>query len=49
MRKTILAALLGLSLLPIAANAQVVVRVAPPVAVVEHPGPRPGPGYEWVS
>ncbi|MGA2251570.1 YXWGXW repeat-containing protein [Terracidiphilus sp.] len=49
MKKFALAALLGLSLLPAALNAQVVVRIAPPVAVVEHPGPRPGPGYEWVA
>ncbi len=49
MKKFALAALLGLSLLPAAAFAQVYVRVAPPAAVVEHPGPPPGAGYEWVG
>jgi WXXGXW repeat (2 copies) len=48
-RKLALAALLGLTLLPAAANAQVYVRVAPPVVVVEHPGPPPGPEFEWIG
>ena len=31
------------------ANAQVYVRVGPPPVVVEHPGPRPHPGYVWIQ
>jgi hypothetical protein len=48
-RKLALAALLGLSLLPAAANAQVYVRVGPPAPVVEHPGPPPGAGFVWIA
>jgi len=32
-----------------AAMAEVVVRVAPPVAVVETRGMAPGPGYVWIN
>ena len=49
MKKFALAALLGAMLLPAAVNAQVVVRIAPPAMVVEHPGPRPGPDYVWIA
>ncbi len=31
------------------AQAQVVVRIAPPPPIVEHYGPRPHPGYVWVG
>ncbi|WP_233581241.1 hypothetical protein [Acidipila sp. EB88] len=37
------------SLLPVASQAQVVVRVAPPPPIVEHYGPPPRPGYVWVG
>jgi hypothetical protein len=47
-KKLVLAALLSLSLLPAAANAQVYVRVGPPPVVVEHPGPPPGVGFVWI-
>lgn len=51
MKKTALAVLLSLLMLPAAAVAQVgvVVRVAPPAPVVEHYGPPPHPGYVWVA
>ena len=49
MKKLALAVLLGFTLLPAAVNAQVIVRVGPPVAVVEHPGPPPGPGFVWIA
>ncbi len=32
-----------------AAQAQVVIRVAPPPPIVEHYGPAPRPGYVWVG
>lgn len=48
-KKLVLAGLLSLSLLPVATNAQVVVRIGPPAAVVEHPGPPPGPGFVWIA
>ncbi len=31
------------------AQAQVVVRIAPPAPIIEHYGPRPRPGYVWVG
>lgn len=49
MKKTVLAVLLALTLLPVASYAQVVIRVGPPPVIVEHPGPRPGPGYVWIG
>jgi hypothetical protein len=53
MRKLALAAIcfagLTSGLLTNAAQAQVVIRVAPPAPVVEHYGPRPHPGYVWVG
>jgi hypothetical protein len=48
-KKLALAALLGITLLPAAVNAQIYVQVRPPVAVVERPGPPPGPGYVWIA
>ena len=49
MKGAIRIALLALAVWPGVTLAQVVVRVAPPVAVVEHPGPAPGPTYVWVG
>jgi YXWGXW repeat-containing protein len=46
-KKTALAVLLGLILLPAASNAQVVVRIGPPAPVVEHYGPPPHEGWVW--
>jgi hypothetical protein len=47
LKKIVLAALLGLTLLPAASNAQVIIKIGPPVAIVEHPGPVPHPGWIW--
>lgn len=47
MKKRILTLLLAATLLPAAAFAQVVVRVAPPAPIVETRGPAPGPEYVW--
>jgi hypothetical protein len=49
-KKSAMAILLGLSLIPAAAIAQVgiVVRVGPPAPIVEHYGPPPHPGYVWI-
>jgi hypothetical protein len=49
MKKTALAALLALTLLPAATFAQVVIRIGPPPPVVEHYGPPPGRGYVWIG
>lgn len=51
MKKTVLAVLLALLLVPAASIAQVgvFVRVGPPAPLVEHHGPRPHPGYVWVD
>ena len=49
MKKRILTLLLAATLLPAAAFAQVVVRVAPPAPIVETRGPAPGPEYVWVD
>ncbi len=49
MKKIALAVLLALALVPVASNAQVVVRIGPPPVVVEHPGPPPEAGVVWVS
>lgn len=50
-KKIAMSALLAFTLLPAASFAQVgvVVRVGPPAAVVEHPGPRPHEGYVWIA
>jgi len=48
-KKTALAVLLALCLTPAVSMAEVIVRIAPPVAVVETPGPAPHPGWVWVS
>jgi hypothetical protein len=47
LRKTILTSAFGLFLAIGAANAQVVVRVAPPAPLVERRVPAPGVGYVW--
>jgi WXXGXW repeat (2 copies) len=50
MKKLILLAAAVLFSLPSASFAQrIVVRVAPPPVVVEHPGPRPHPGWVWID
>lgn len=47
MKKMALAVLFALMLVPMAANAQVVVRIGPPAPVVEHYGPAPHRGWVW--
>jgi hypothetical protein len=47
MNKILLTSLFGLTLAFSSANAQVYVRVGPPAAVVERPGPPPGARYVW--
>lgn len=49
MKKTVLAVLLALTLLPAASYAQVVIRIGPPPVVVEHPGPPPAAGFIWIG
>ncbi|MDR3742110.1 MAG: YXWGXW repeat-containing protein [Terracidiphilus sp.] len=50
MKKFLIAAVLASALLPAASSfGQVVIRVGPPAPIVEHPAPRPGAGYVWVS
>jgi len=47
LRKALLAATFGVILGAGVSNADVVIRVAPPVAVVERPIARPGATYVW--
>lgn len=47
LRKGLLGVVFACALTFSAAAAEVVVRVAPPVAVVESRGVAPGPGYVW--
>jgi WXXGXW repeat (2 copies) len=47
-RKSLLSTVLGVFLAFGAANAAVIVRVAPPPPVVEARVPAPGPGYVWI-
>lgn len=49
MKKVILLAAAVLLSIPSASFAQIVVRIAPPPVVVEHPGPRPHPGWVWID
>jgi hypothetical protein len=49
MKKTALAILLALTLLPAASFAQVVIRVAPPAPIIEHRPPPPDASYVWVD
>lgn len=49
MKKIALAMLLFFSLLPAASFAQVVIRVAPPAAIIERPGLPPERGFVWVA
>jgi hypothetical protein len=49
MKKSVFLLTLAVTLLPVAAIAQIVVRVAPPPVVVERPVPSPGPRYVWVG
>jgi len=46
--KTFAALLLSAGMVVSAVGAEVVVRLAPPHAVVEHRGPAPGAGYVWI-
>jgi len=48
-KKFLPALLLAVVLLPAASFAQVVVRVGPPVDVVETRGPAPGHDYVWIG
>lgn len=47
MKKIALAALLAVTMLPAASNAQVYVRIGPPAPVVEHYGPAPHSGWVY--
>ncbi len=47
MKKIVLAALLAVTMLPAASNAQIYVRIGPPAPVVEHYGPAPHHGWVW--
>lgn len=49
MKKTALAVLLALTLLPAASFAQVAIRIGPPAPIIEHPGPPPGAGFIWIA
>ena len=50
MHKLLLMSVLGLGLgIGASQAAEVVVRVGPPHAIVEHRGPRPGPRYVWID
>lgn len=49
MKQFVPAVFLSIALLAPSAFSQVVIRVAPPPPVVEHPGPVPHRGYVWVS
>jgi len=49
MKKTALAILLALTLLPAASFAQVVIRIGPPAPIVERPPPPPDRGYMWID
>lgn len=49
MKKIALAGILACALASAPSFAQVVVRVAPPPVVIEHPGPPPRTGYVWVG
>ncbi len=50
MKKFVLALLLAFTSLTLAASAQeVIIRTAPPVAVVERPGPPPERGFVWIA
>ena len=47
MLKKLAVATLFASLLPLASQAQIAIRIGPPAPVVEHYGPPPHPGYVW--
>lgn len=49
MKKIASAVLLAFALLPAASFAQVYVRIGPPAAVVERPGPPPQRGFVWIG
>ena len=49
MKKTAIAVLLALALLPAASIAQVMIRIGPPARVYEQRGPRPERGYVWIN
>jgi hypothetical protein len=47
LRKGLIASIFAATLVFSASAADVVIRVAPPAAIVERPVPAPGPGYVW--
>jgi hypothetical protein len=50
MNKLLLTSVLGLGIgIGASKAAEVVVRVGPPHAIVEHRGPRPGPRHIWIA
>ena len=49
MKKTALAILLALTLMPAASFAQVVIRIGPPAPIVERRPPPPDRGYVWID
>ena len=50
MKKFAIAALLALTLLPVASFAtQIIVNVGPPAPIVERPGPPPAAGLMWIA
>jgi WXXGXW repeat (2 copies) len=49
LKKIAMAALLAFMMLPAASFAQVVIRIAPPAPIVEHPGPPPSRDFVWIA
>jgi hypothetical protein len=49
MHKFLVLGVLGFGLSVGAMQAEVVIKIAPPRAVVEHRGPRPSPNHVWVA
>ncbi len=49
LKKLLMGSAFGLLLGAGAMVAEVVVRIAPPAAIVERPVPRPGPRYVWIK
>jgi len=47
MKRILATILLTLTLLPVAALGEVVIRIGPPPPIVERPGPPPGERYVW--
>jgi hypothetical protein len=49
MKNFLVPGVLALALCAPALRAEVIVRVAPPAPIVEHPGPLPSPRHVWVG